>query len=99
MDFVKKEDERLSKHYAIDKEKQVLARTIKIAEEFGELSEQVLMHTSLQRKDKLENKSQEDLESEFADVMLTTLLLAESLNVDIGSALEKKIEKIKKRKY
>jgi NTP pyrophosphatase (non-canonical NTP hydrolase) len=37
------------------------------------------------------------LELEFADVIITTLLLANSLNVDINKSLEKKVNIIKNR--
>ncbi|HII29735.1 TPA: hypothetical protein HA317_01570, partial [Candidatus Woesearchaeota archaeon] len=33
----------------------------------------------------------------FADVIITSLLLAERMNIDIESALTKKMEKIEKR--
>jgi len=96
--FIETEDGRLKKHYDLtDQEKHVFARTIKLTEELGELCNEVLAHSSLQRKDKMEKHDQENLPEEFADVMITTLLLAKSMNVDIEKALEKKIEKINKR--
>ena len=39
----------------------------------------------------------ENLPDEFADVLITTLLLAQEMNVDIEKALEDKIKKIDKR--
>ncbi|MDD5043149.1 MAG: MazG nucleotide pyrophosphohydrolase domain-containing protein [Patescibacteria group bacterium] len=97
--FIDIEDERLKKKYGeeMDKEKRILARTVKLAEELGELSEAVLSYNSLQRKDKLDNYKKEELETEFADVIITTLLLAKLMDVDIAKALEEKMEKINKR--
>jgi NTP pyrophosphatase (non-canonical NTP hydrolase) len=43
------------------------------------------------------NFTQEDLDLEFADVILTTLLLAKSLNVDINTSLVKKLDIIRER--
>ena len=77
----------------------ILARTVKLTEELGELCNEVLIGSKLQRKDKLDHQDKDNLSAEFADVVLCTLLLAKSMNVDIETALENKIEKIKKRNY
>jgi NTP pyrophosphatase (non-canonical NTP hydrolase) len=100
LEFIDQEDARLSKLYAnhCDKEKRILARTVKLSEEFGELCEEILTHNGLQRKQKLENHDKENLPEEFADVLITTLLVAKAMNVDIAKALEKKIDKIRKEK-
>ncbi|HTW96147.1 MAG TPA: MazG nucleotide pyrophosphohydrolase domain-containing protein [Candidatus Methylomirabilis sp.] len=97
--FIKKEDRRLKKHYGNykDAEKRILARTVKLAEEFGELCDEVLSFNSLQRKDKLDKHDGDNLPEEFADVIITTLLLAESMNIDIEKSLKQKMEKINKR--
>ena len=98
--FIEIEDERLKKHYGYsDQEKRVLARTVKLTEELGELCDEVLAYNSLQRKQKLDNHDKENLPEEFADVIITTLLLAKAMDVDIEKALENKIEKLKKRSY
>lgn len=97
-EFVKTEDKRLIERFGYgDQEKRILARTVKITEELGELCDEVLSHSSLQRKEKLDTHDKDNLPGEFADVLLTTLLLAETMNVDIEKALEMKIEKINKR--
>lgn len=97
--FIEIEDERLKKYYGSysDQEKRILARTVKLTEELGELCNEVLAHNSLQRKQKLDNHDKENLPEEFADVIITTLLLAKAMNVNMEEALEKKIEKINKR--
>jgi len=97
--FIEIEDERLKKYYGgyDDQEKRILARTIKLTEELGELSDEVLAHSFLQRKQKLDNHDKENLPEEFADVIITVLLLAKAMNVDIEKAFEKKVEKVNKR--
>ena len=97
--FIKIESERLIKYYGgyPDQEKRILARTVKLTEELGELCEKILAYNALQRKEKSKKFSKEKLQEEFADVIITTLLLAEVMNVDLAKALEKKIKKINKR--
>ncbi|MBU0530192.1 MAG: hypothetical protein KKC05_00825 [Nanoarchaeota archaeon] len=100
LEFIESEDKRIRDHYGYtDEEKRILTRTVKLGEEFGELCEEILSHHSFQRTDKLEKRDQENLAEEFADVIFTSLLLARSLNVDIEKAMERKMEKVKKRKY
>ena len=96
--FIEDEDKRLSKYYGYsDKEKRILARTVKLTEELGELCDEVLSYNSLQRQDKLNNREEENLSKEFADVVITTFLLAKAMDIDIEKALGEKIEEIKKR--
>lgn len=97
--FIEIENERLKKYYhsGTDKEKWILTRTVKLTEELGELCNEILAYNSIQRKQKMENYNKEKLPEEFADVIITTLLLAKALDVDLGKALENKIEKVNKR--
>jgi NTP pyrophosphatase (non-canonical NTP hydrolase) len=96
--FIEIESERIRKRYPnLDKEKLTLAQTVKINEELGELYNEVLNHLSLQRKEKLVNMDKKVIEEEFSDVLITTLLLAKRMDIDIERALEKKISKINKR--
>lgn len=97
--FIAIENKRSEKYYGhrLDKEKQILARTVKLTEELGELCNEVLAHYSLQRKQKLDNHDRNNLPEEFADVIITALLLAKAMDIDIESALEKKIKKVNKR--
>jgi NTP pyrophosphatase (non-canonical NTP hydrolase) len=96
--FIENESERLKKCYSYpDNEKVIFARTIKLNEEVGELNSEVLTYHSLQRKEKLERYNKESFSEEFADVIITALLLANSMNIDIEKALENKIKKINKR--
>lgn len=71
----------------------LLSRTVKLNEEVGELCEAILADTEQQPR---KNKDF-DLESEIADVIITTLLIAKEKNIDVTTALEKKMKKIKGR--
>ncbi|MBR9681386.1 MAG: hypothetical protein GOV00_01150 [Candidatus Altiarchaeota archaeon] len=97
LDFIGTESERLNRVYGnLDSEKVILARTVKLGEEVGELCEAVLSNLSLQWKHK-PKVSRDELEKEFADVVITTLLMAHSMDVDVRGALERKIQVIKNR--
>lgn len=99
LQFITTEDKRLKKYYGnySDQEKRILARTVKLSEELGELCDEVLSFNTMQRKDKLKSHDGENLSEEFADVLITTLLLAKAMDVDIVEALKRKITKINKR--
>lgn len=99
LNFIDEVDKRIRNNYGDypDESKRILARSVKLSEEVGELSSAILAHNSLQRDKKLENHSQENLEEEFADVIITTMLLAKSTKIDIRSALRSKIDKINNR--
>lgn len=95
--FIETENKRLRKHYDVDDAKMILAQTVKVSEEFGELCNDILAHSDLQRKQKLDELDRENIREEFADVLITVLILAESMNIDVEKALEEKIKKIDKR--
>ena len=98
LEFIELENQRILKHYGSPtKSEEILARTVKLGEEFGELCDEILASNGDQRKEKLENHDKHNLPKEFADVIITTLLLAKSMNIDIKEALAKKIERINKR--
>lgn len=73
----------------------ILGRTVKISEEFGELCDEVLASMGDQRRGKMDGRNAESLVDEFADVVITTFLLAKSMDVDVMDALGRKVEKIK----
>ena len=77
--------------------KRIFAQTVKLTEEIGELSSEILWNTWVVRKEKLSRYSAETLQDEFADVIIVTIRLAKLMNVDIRSALKNKTEKIKQR--
>lgn len=77
--------------------KRILAQTIKLSEEVGELSSEILWHTGFVRQEKMARYSPETLKDEFADVIIVAIRLAKLMDIDIESALVQKMEKIKKR--
>ena len=99
LQFIDVQDKRLKEYYneLTDPEKIVLARTVKLTEELGELCQAVLACLSLQRPQKLDKQDKDKLPEEFADVLVTTLLLAKSMEIDVENALEKKIQTINTR--
>ncbi|PIT94237.1 hypothetical protein COU00_00045 [Candidatus Falkowbacteria bacterium CG10_big_fil_rev_8_21_14_0_10_43_11] len=98
LQFIDAEDERIKAKFAsYDNEKRILARTVKLGEETGELCNAVLAFLNDQRPEKLNNFKQEHLAHEFADVVITTFMLAKSAGVDVGQALKDKIGIIKNR--
>jgi NTP pyrophosphatase (non-canonical NTP hydrolase) len=99
LQFINIEDRRLKKYYGgyTDQEKRILARTVKLSEELGELCNAILATHSMQRKEKLANHNRKNLSEEFADVIITTLLLAKSMDINIEKALEEKVKQIDKR--
>jgi len=97
-EFSKKIHKRLLQYYDFSDPKQLnLPITIKIMEELGELCNDVLAHSGIQRKEKLDNYDKSNIEEEFADVIITTFNLAHNMDVDLEQALKKKMERIEKR--
>jgi len=97
--FIKWEHERLLKMYGFKNHKELRHLiALKTMEELGKLSEELLALDSIQRKEKLENKESK-VGDEITDVIITAMLLAENLGVDIESHLQIGIEKRKNRKY
>jgi len=96
--FIKKEDKRLKKKYerGVLQRERILFRTVKLGEEYGELCESILAVNKIQRKEK-PDKVNTDLAGELADVIITTLLLAKSMDIDVGEALRIKIGELDKR--
>lgn len=79
-------------HWPIkDKNQRAFARTMKLVEELGEFSDELLTSMNLQRAAKLANFSRENMEDEFADVLASVVLLALELNIDIETVIKKKI--------
>ncbi len=76
------------------KEKDILSRTVKLQEEVGELSNDILSILSLQRKSKLAEFNKKNMYEEFADVILSVMMLANSVNVDIERAVNDKYRKL-----
>ena len=70
---------------------------MKIMEELGELSDEILTSMNLQRNTKIEKFSHQNIEDEFADVLGSLILLGIELDIDVEKVMKKKIEFTKKR--
>lgn len=79
------------------REKEILTKTIKLNEEVGELCNDTLSVLKLQRKSKLDNFDKRNFYEEFADVIITTIQLANAAGVDIDRAINDKLTKIENR--
>lgn len=88
----------LNNHWPLkDKNQKIFARTMKVLEELGELSDEILTSMNLQRNSKIANFSRENLEDEFADVLACLILLANELDIDVEEVIKRKIAFTKKR--
>ena len=74
-----------------NKDQRVFARTMKIMEELGELSDELLSSMNLQRGTKLQAFSAQNVVDEFADVLACLVLLGIELDIDIEKAITEKI--------
>ena len=78
-------------------EKEILTKTVKLNEEVGELCNDILGILKLQRRAKLEKFDKHNIYQEFADVIITTLSLANAARVDIERAVSDKLKTIEER--
>ncbi|NCO12573.1 MAG: hypothetical protein GW754_04570 [Candidatus Pacebacteria bacterium] len=65
---------------------------MKIMEELGELSDEILTSMNLQRNTKISKFSRENVEDEFADVLGSLILLGIELNINVEKVMKKKIK-------
>ena len=90
--------ERLDQLWPIEeKDHRVFARTMKVLEELGELSDEILSSMNLQRASKIEKHTRMHLEDEFADTFGSLVLLARDLEIDLEAVMKRKIEFTEKR--
>ena len=75
-------------------EKDILVQTVKLNEEVGELCNDILGILKLQRKAKQRKFDKRNIYEEFADVIISTITLAQTTGVDLERALRDKLEKI-----
>jgi len=92
-------NEKTKPHYKLysQEEKEILTKTVKLNEEVGELCNDILGILKLQRKAKMKNFDKRNIYQEFADVIITTIQLAQVAGVDIERAIEDKLKKIEER--
>ncbi len=75
---------------SLGERERIFTRIIKLNEEVGELCEAILMENDTNQR----NKEKEiDLDSELADVIICTLLLAEGRESDVWKEIDKKLDK------
>jgi NTP pyrophosphatase (non-canonical NTP hydrolase) len=84
-------------HIRTQEEIEILTYAIKLNEEVGELCNDTLSVLKLQRKSKLERFDKRNFYEEFADVIITTIQLANAAGVDIERAVNDKLTKIEER--
>lgn len=80
-----------------NKQQRIFARTMKIVEELGELSDEILTSMNLQRDTKIEEFNHQNIEDEFADVLGSLILLSHELEIDIEEVIQRKIDFTRKR--
>ncbi len=90
-------DALMVKHPHKDVRLHALGRTVKLAEEMGELASEVLSSLELQRKSKLSKAKRVHLENEWADTFFSLVLLAITLDIPTRTAIERRISKISSR--
>lgn len=78
-------------------QQRIFARTMKIVEELGELSDEILTSMNLQRNTKIAKFSHQNIEDEFADVLGSLLLLGIELDIDVAEVMERKIKLTRER--
>ncbi len=76
-----------------------MAMGFKVVEEVGELFDAALTELGYQRKSKLQERKDKDIDKEFADAIFTILILAKRFNIDVEQAIKMKMDEIKKRNY
>ncbi len=80
-----------------EQNQRVFARTMKLVEELGELSDELLTSMNLQRAAKTAKFAQAHVEDELADVLASVILLALELGIDIETVMKRKLIFTKKR--
>lgn len=74
-----------------DNQQYIFARIMKLVEELGELSDEILTSMNLARDSKIAKFSRENMEDEFADVLASLILLAIELDIDVEKVIKRKI--------
>jgi len=97
LDFIKLIHKKLLGKYPLEKKNRVMVKSLKVMEELGELSNEILTYYNLQsRSEKRDNFDYENLKSEWVDVLMTVLLLGVDLDISFAD-VEKRFSKIRER--
>jgi NTP pyrophosphatase (non-canonical NTP hydrolase) len=97
LSFIETYDAYFKRRHRASRNYRILGRMTKLAEETGELASAVLASLGHQRSVKLRRFLDHHLAEEVADVIITVMVLADTLGVDVREALRKKMTKIKQR--
>lgn len=90
--------QKINQQWPIPNQNQrIFARTLKMMEEIGELSDEILSSMRLQRKQKVESYNHLNLADEFADVLACVILLGIELEIDLEAVMKRKISLTKER--
>lgn len=81
----------------LNQEHRTFARTMKIVEELGELSDEILTSMNLQRNSKIAQFSHQNIEDEFADVLGSLILLSIEMDIDVVEVMKRKIALTRER--
>jgi len=97
--FARKKEEEIQKLFdnKLDRDKRVLLQLAKMSEETGELIKEVLKTINMVREEKMDVNNIQKIESELADVIITAIITAEVLNLDLEQLLEKRISELNNR--
>jgi NTP pyrophosphatase (non-canonical NTP hydrolase) len=105
LEEVKKQIEFEDKKFSFTKNEDNVTQTLmaasKLSADVGELNKAILKYLDLATKYKLTNFKFEDLENNIAEVLFQVLYVSQITNVDLKSAIQRKIdilEKIEERK-
>jgi NTP pyrophosphatase (non-canonical NTP hydrolase) len=99
-DWANGQAQRLAVGYGLaeeDRDLFLLAQTVKLGEEVGELHAEVLGRTKYQRAAKADRYNDASLAGELADVTICVAILSEMLGADLSQALRAKIAKLEAR--
>ncbi len=99
-EWANRQARRLADGYGLaegDHELFLLAQTVKLGEEVGELHAEVLGRTKYQRAAKADRYDESSLAGELADVTICVAILSEMLGADLSQAVRAKIAKLEAR--
>ena len=83
--------------YIMDSKENIMRMVIKLGEENGELCEAVLAGFGMQSQRKLDAHSIEDTKGELADVIISAMVIARDMNIDLEEILVGKLASLNAR--
>jgi len=83
--------------YEMSSKENIMRMVIKLGEENGELCEAVLAGFGMQSQRKLDVHTIEDTKGELADVIITAMVIARNMNIDLEEILVSKLDSLNQR--